>query len=211
MKDESFTFGVRHIAYNAELRRRRVAKGLFQEDMSKMLGLAPQDISRIEGFRKKPTDHERQLIAKFLECNVNTLFPRWMEAFIVERQSFTTEHIITERLLPTVFQNLLSSGTIEDTEEEIDKELLHEKVEKVLETLTDREAKILKERFGIGTKVTEEEKNRLGTKSIAKSARTLEEVGNEFGVSRDRIRQIEAKAIRKLKHPSRINELREFL
>lgn len=68
-------------------------------------------------------------------------------------------------------------------------------VEKVLDTLTDREAKILKLRFGIGTGYP----------------RTLEEVGRIFKVTRERVRQIESKAIRKLRHPSRSRQLRDYM
>jgi len=75
------------------------------------------------------------------------------------------------------------------------RELLKENIEEVLSTLTDREAKVLKRRFGL-----------MGEKAM-----TLEEVGREFGVTRERIRQIEAKALRKLKHPSRRKKLQDYL
>ena len=65
----------------------------------------------------------------------------------------------------------------------------------VLSTLTPREEKVLKLRFGIEDGRT----------------RTLEEVGKEFNVTRERIRQIEAKALRKLRHPSRSKKLKDFL
>jgi RNA polymerase primary sigma factor len=73
--------------------------------------------------------------------------------------------------------------------------LLKEQVEFVLESLNEREARVLQLRFGL-------EDGR---------SRTLEEVGREFGVTRERIRQIEAKALRKLRHPSRSRKLRDFL
>ena len=73
--------------------------------------------------------------------------------------------------------------------------LLKEQLSDVLDTLTPREEKVLKLRFGL-------EDGR---------ARTLEEVGKEFNVTRERIRQIEAKALRKLRHPSRSKKLRDFL
>ncbi|MFW6238781.1 MAG: RNA polymerase sigma factor RpoD, partial [Halanaerobiales bacterium] len=73
--------------------------------------------------------------------------------------------------------------------------LLKEQLDEVLDTLTDREKRILELRFGI-------EDGR---------PRTLEEVGKEFGVTRERIRQIEAKALRKLRHPSRSEKLRDYL
>ena len=73
--------------------------------------------------------------------------------------------------------------------------LLKEQLEEVMQTLTPREAKVLKLRFGL-----EDGK-----------ARTLEEVGKEFMVTRERIRQIEAKALRKLRHPSRSKKLRDYM
>ncbi len=72
---------------------------------------------------------------------------------------------------------------------------LGEQTTKVLGTLTEREEKVLRMRFGIGIK----------------SDHTLEEVGQEFGVTRERIRQIEAKALRKLRHPSRSKRLKSFV
>ena len=74
-------------------------------------------------------------------------------------------------------------------------QLLREQVEDVLATLTSRERRVLELRFGL-------EDGR---------SRTLEEVGKDFGVSRERIRQIEAKALRKLRHPSRSRKLRDYL
>ena len=73
--------------------------------------------------------------------------------------------------------------------------MLREQLEEVMNTLTPREAKVLKLRFGL-----EDGKSR-----------TLEEVGKEFNVTRERIRQIEAKALRKLRHPSRSKKLRDYM
>ena len=73
--------------------------------------------------------------------------------------------------------------------------LLKEQLEEVMSTLTSREAKVLRLRFGLDDG----------------KARTLEEVGKEFDVTRERIRQIEAKALRKLRHPSRSKKLRDYM
>ena len=75
------------------------------------------------------------------------------------------------------------------------KQLLKEQIEDVLDTLTSREQRVLQLRFGL-------EDGR---------SRTLEEVGKEFAVTRERIRQIEAKALRKLRHPSRSRKLKDYL
>jgi RNA polymerase primary sigma factor len=73
--------------------------------------------------------------------------------------------------------------------------LLKEKIKDVLETLTDRERQVLEQRFGL----------------VDGYSRTLEEVGRQFQVTRERIRQIEAKALRKMRHPTRIRQLEGFL
>ncbi len=73
--------------------------------------------------------------------------------------------------------------------------LLHEQLMEALGTLTEREQKVLKLRFGLDDG----------------RPRTLEEVGKEFNVTRERIRQIEAKALRKLRHPSRSKKLKDYL
>jgi RNA polymerase primary sigma factor len=72
---------------------------------------------------------------------------------------------------------------------------LAEQTRRVLTTLTPREEKVLRMRFGIGEKADH----------------TLEEVGRDFSVTRERIRQIEAKALRKLRHPSRSRKLKSFM
>jgi len=89
---------------------------------------------------------------------------------------------------------------IEDTTqpspyEETSKELLRESIEEVLDSLDEREAKVLSLRFGLN----------------GETPKTLEEVGKIFNVTRERIRQIEAKALRKLRHPSRRKKLQDYL
>src|ERR1700758_5887104 len=73
--------------------------------------------------------------------------------------------------------------------------LLREKIRDVLDTLTERERQVLEQRFGL----------------VDGYSRTLEEVGRQFKVTRERIRQIEAKALRKMRHPTRIRQLEGFL
>ena len=73
--------------------------------------------------------------------------------------------------------------------------LLHEQLMEVLDTLTDREQKVLRLRFGLDDG----------------RPRTLEEVGREFNVTRERIRQIETAALRKLRNPSKSKKIRDFL
>jgi RNA polymerase primary sigma factor len=73
--------------------------------------------------------------------------------------------------------------------------LLKDKIKDVLDTLSERERQVLEQRFGL----------------VDGYSRTLEEVGKQFQVTRERIRQIEAKALRKMRHPTRIRHLEGFL
>ncbi|NMB56761.1 RNA polymerase sigma factor RpoD [Candidatus Beckwithbacteria bacterium] len=91
--------------------------------------------------------------------------------------------------------DFIADETQESPYEATSKKLLKENLMEVLAALSDREAKVLKMRFGLD----------------GRRPMTLEEVGSEFGVTRERIRQIEAKALRKLKHPSRRKKLQDFL
>lgn len=91
--------------------------------------------------------------------------------------------------------DFIEDGEAMDPEENASYEMLKNELEDVLETLTDREENVLRLRFGLDDG----------------RQRTLEDVGKVFGVTRERIRQIEAKALRKLRHPSRSKQLKDFL
>ncbi len=108
--------------------------------------------------------------------------PKSLSTPIGDDKETTLEQFIADQNQPTLY-------------DKVSRELLKDALNKVLETLSPREKKVLIMRFGL-----EDSK-----------PKTLEEVGREFKVTRERIRQIEAKAIRKLKHPTRARRLRDFL
>jgi len=95
----------------------------------------------------------------------------------------------------TSFGDFIEDKAAESPAEMTSFSLLKDKLTDVLCSLTDRERKVLELRFGLGDGYP----------------RTLEEVGNQFNVTRERIRQIEAKALRKMRHPTRIRQLSGFL
>lgn len=212
MKDQKFAFGVKHLAYNAEMRKRREAMNLYQRELGEMCGISGQLISHIEGFRHWPSLDQQEKISKALNTTPKTLFPEWMKAFKVKKSSFSTEHIITERLLPSMVDSLSLPAHIDDTERKIDEEFMKEEVKNVLENLSNREARVIKMRFGIG-----DNNNSADTfenerpQSYGGEGKTLEETARVFGVTRERIRQVEAKALRKLKHPSKKAKLKDYL
>src|SRR5204862_3433770 len=95
----------------------------------------------------------------------------------------------------TNFGDFIEDKSAENPSDMTSYSLLKDKLSDVLETLTERERKVLELRFGLGDGYS----------------RTLEEVGKQFKVTRERIRQIEAKALRKMRHPTRIRQLQGFL
>ncbi len=108
--------------------------------------------------------------------------PISLETPIGEEEDSNLGDFIEDKTIPSPVEAVISSNLTEVTN-------------KVLATLTPREAKVLRMRFGIGER----------------SDHTLEEVGQDFDVTRERIRQIEAKALRKLRHPSRAKRLKSFV
>jgi len=95
----------------------------------------------------------------------------------------------------SVLVDFIADESMASPVEETNRELLREQMRDALDSLTDRERDVLMLRFGL----------------LDGESRTLEEVGQEFGVTRERIRQIESKALRKLRHPTRSRKLRDYL
>ena len=95
----------------------------------------------------------------------------------------------------TSLLDMIPTDSVLSVEDEVAAKVLGETLNEILGTLTERQRKVLELRFGINDG----------------KERTLEEVGQVFGVTRERIRQIEAKALRKLRHPSRSRKIKDFL
>lgn len=138
-------------------------------------------------FGREPTVKE---IAKEMEMSVDEIEnlmkisqqPKSLSTPVGDDKEATLEQFVADQNQPTLY-------------DKVSRELLKDALGKVLETLSPRERKVLSMRFGLDDG----------------KPKTLEEVGKEFKVTRERIRQIEAKAIRKLKHPTRARKLRDFL
>lgn len=146
----------------------RVSRGLVQE-----IGREPTS----EEIGKKmdlPINKVRKIIKIAQE-------PISLETPIGEEEDSHLGDFIEDKLIPSPPDTVIHIN-------------LREQIEEALKTLTEREAKVLKMRFGLGDG----------------NEHTLEEVGQQFKVTRERIRQIEAKALRKLKHPSRSRKLKSF-
>ncbi len=138
-------------------------------------------------FERSPTPEE---IAKIMEIE-----PEKAYEIIKISQETTSLETPVGKEEDTRLKEFIEDETTLSPFEAASRELLKDHIEDVLDTLNPRERKVLELRFGLRDGRT----------------RTLEEVGKEFGVTRERIRQIEAKALRKLRHPSRSKRLRDYL
>ncbi|MDH7512969.1 MAG: RNA polymerase sigma factor RpoD [Clostridiales bacterium] len=142
--------------------------------------------SLVQEIGREPTSEE---IAKKMDMPVNKVRkiikiaqePISLETPIGEEEDSHLGDFIEDKLMPSPPDTVIHIN-------------LREQIEEALKSLTEREAKVLKMRFGLGDG----------------NEHTLEEVGQQFKVTRERIRQIEAKALRKLKHPSRSRKLKSF-
>lgn len=132
----------------------------------------PEEVAKVLGIEPD----------KALEIIKISQNPASLEAPVGDEEDSRLGDFIHDSSAPTLFDSA-------------SRELLKELVMQVLDTLTERERKVLMLRFGLDDG----------------RSRTLEEVGKEFKVTRERIRQIEAKALRKLRHPSRGNKLKDYL
>ncbi|MBI3954450.1 RNA polymerase sigma factor RpoD [Candidatus Collierbacteria bacterium] len=141
----------------------------------------------MQDLGREPTDEE---VGKELEIEPSKV----REILKIAQKTTSLETPIGEDQ-DSLLGDFIPDETQASPYEATSKQLMQENLEEVLKTLTDRESKVLKMRFGLH-----------GGKAL-----TLEEVGREFGVTRERIRQIESKALRKLRHSSRRRKLQDYL
>ena len=141
----------------------------------------------MQEFGREPTPEE---IGEVLEIDAD----RVREIFKIAQETTSLEAPVGEDQ-ESFLGDFIPDETQLSPVDQASKQLLKDHLDEVLATLSEREAKVLKLRFGLE-----------GSKQM-----TLEEVGRVFGVTRERIRQIEAKALRKLKHPSRRKKLQDYL
>lgn len=142
----------------------------------------------MQDLGREPTPEE---IGKEMEMDPDKV----REIFKISQNTTSLESPVGDGDDDSVLGDFISDDSQLSPYESTSQQMLRENVEEVLSALSDREAKVLRMRFGLND-------NKM---------MTLEEVGKKFGVTRERIRQIEAKALRKLKHPSRRKKLQDFL
>ena len=140
-----------------------------------------------QDYGRKPTPEE---IAT--EMNIDPRKVRWM--LRVSWQPLSLERPVGEDE-DSEFGHFIENDSLPSPSQSTFDKMLHEKIDYLLDTLTPREARILRLRFGL----------------LNGRSHTLEEVGEKFGLTRERIRQIEGKALRRLRHPRRSRHLRDYM
>lgn len=167
--------------------------GIYVSDrMERLIGYRNKVYSNIlQSKHSEPTFYEMtEFIAHDMHINVRKAENILKQIEIARSLVYSLDRKINED------SNTTFADVIEDPDriEHVIDDLLPKVMQDVLDTLTPRETRVLEVRFGIGTG----------------KAQTLEEVAKEFNVTRERIRQIEAKALRKLRHPSRSRKIKDF-
>jgi RNA polymerase sigma factor (sigma-70 family) len=193
MKELELTFTLR----NNRLKERRAALGMTRRALAQAVGVEPAVYGALEALKRSPYCKSgawtvaATRLATYFRTVEEELFPAGVLHVKKHEVVRTIDEADIGNLLTDHQQQmrLLPDAQLEEVE-------MKEDVHKALETLSNREEKILRMRFGIGEKDGDH---------------TLEEVAKDFEVSRDRIRQIEARALRKLHHPSRSKQLRQYV
>lgn len=183
--------------------RRKLERKLVQ--LGSRLSLYPPDrvLATILDEDKPISDERYEELLESVGMHIARNPPLYTRAYqeelerVLQRREHSEKELSIEA--SSAVRNELESSARYNSESLIPAEghqLLKEQVERVVSSLNDQERRVLELRFGLVKPYR---------------SRTLEEVGKEFGVTRERIRQIEAKALRKIRHPSRSKKLRDFL
>ena len=173
-----------------------------QAEFARACGLTPQEVNSLVAMRVAPISSDGSFIpaAKTIMETLGACpTDLWTEEQLtMELRKNTVEKELSKE---AVIQALQWSGAsnleIVAPESDLEHQQKKQVIENVLDSLTPRESKVLKLRFGIS--------------NVDNDGETLEKIGSMFKLTKDRIRQIEAKALRKLRHPSRSNVLLEFI
>ena len=196
--EQGFLVSLRLLTRNTRLFNARKAHGVTQGAVGVAINMARDKFADIENLKVLPSFVEREDIADYLDLSSDYLFRdsllRGIESGVFDKREVQLEEAqiisLTEaaRLQPTY------DGESEMIKE-CDRHLLKEQISQVLDKLGQREKRVIELRYGI----------------LDGKCRLLEDIGKEFNVTRERIRQIEAKALRKLRHPARSRMLKGYL
>jgi len=189
---------LRLITHNARLIDARKERGMTAEDMAVATSLSRGRLRDIENLRAIPTEDEIIKIACVLKKPIDYLFAEELlsaiEAGVFSRRKVEMAAPGVISLTEAQRLRLTYDGESEIIEQ-VSRKLLSARINEVLNTISPREQKVIRLRFAFDDG----------------RSRTTKEVGEKFNVTRERIRQIEEKALRKLRHPSRSHMLKDYL
>jgi len=192
---KQFSVGLQRRVFNWALKQARLRKGLTMQGLADAVGCSLGSVYDIASFRHYPGSDLRIRISMVLEVPEDILFPPELEKVKLLKQPQPVEIPMSMLAAPELLALSEAEIPSEWLDDAVDAHLLKQSIKEVLTTLSPREAAVLRMRFGLDDG----------------HARLLEDVGKRFGVTRERIRQIEAKALRKLRHPKCSRKLKDFL
>ena len=182
---------------NFRLKRARIEKGFTGKDLAEKVGISTGSYFGIEELRSYPSKEIKNKITKKLDQDSEYLFPERFREYSTKKskgESHSQDVFDNLKKVKVRFTRIEDSVDYEKTaDESMDLINLNHHIMRLLKTLTFRGGEIIKDRFGFGTTVY-----------------TLREASKKYKICPDRIRQIEAKAIRKSQHPVRAMRLVEF-
>jgi len=186
------------------IRKRLIAGFATQKALASFLRVSPLTIGNWENFKTYPKRRGMiEVLEWALNCEVKEIFPPEFVKAIKERGLLPIEKVIDIKQLPSYTRGEFLLPSPEEAYELKERMgSVKDGIEESLESLTEREAKVLRLRFGL---------EKSDYYPFETGGLSLEKIGNIFRITPERIRQIEAKALRKLKHPSRSKSLREFI
>lgn len=197
--ETEFQFGLKQRFYNWHLRTAREARGMTQEDLSVAAGLKPQMVGVLERLYQYPSENIANALSLVLDLPVETIFPEWLREFRVGKvpQAIDEKHLSLSEAKASYIseRKLLGDGGLGEVEHRIGVEELQQPIAKALSSLHPRERTVIERRFGL---------NGAGVQTCA-------QIGLSFGVTGNRIWQIEQKALRRLRHPDVAQPLRPWL
>lgn len=181
---------------NAVFYNCRMGLGLSQTALANLLGITNGAVNAYENMRAMPCAEIADIISELFGVGKDVLFSGQSKLVHMKRYGFIKPKYVrefnSELLLEDHLDEVKGYLPVFDN---LESEDLNSEIEKALSTLTKREAECLKRYFGV----------------LGYDQQTLEEIGEEFNITRERTRQIKEKALRRLKHTSRSYVLRQFL
>lgn len=183
MENDAFTVGIKARPYNYVMREARKRKGLTQAEVGLLVGLPTQYIGDIELMKVRPSINEGGEIADALEVERTLLFPDWLDQPLLHQT-------IVDALDRAVTLDRQQVADAPDLAADVVFSELHSSLEAALDTLTQRQAKVIRLRFGWG----------------GAEKQTLAQIARDVGFTQERVRQVESKALRKLRHPGLMRE-----